>query len=122
MKNEWFAAKELIGVAGLPSSPQGINLMARREGWVSRRRKGVQGKALEYHVDSLPKDVRHLLLLKEEPASYDLDRKDPLVVWVEYYWHMSEGEREKVLAFLMREGIGNLLKRISGENSAGEEA
>ncbi|ATA19513.1 DNA-binding protein [Gibbsiella quercinecans] len=122
MKNEWFAAKELIGVAGLPSSPQGINLMARREGWVSRRRKGVQGKALEYHVDSLPKDARHLLLLKEEPASYDLDRKDPLVVWVEYYWHMSEGEREKVLAFLMREGIGNLLKRISGENNAGEEA
>ncbi|WP_440516174.1 hypothetical protein [Serratia nevei] len=23
--------------------------MARREGWISRRRKGVQGKALEYH-------------------------------------------------------------------------
>lgn len=44
MKKEWFAAKELTGVAGLPSSPQGINLMARREGWISRRRKGVQGK------------------------------------------------------------------------------
>lgn len=44
MNKEWFAAKELTGVAGLPSSPQGINLMARREGWISRRRKGVQGK------------------------------------------------------------------------------
>ena len=44
MKNEWFAAKELTGIAGLPSSPQGINLMARREGWISRRRKGVQEK------------------------------------------------------------------------------
>ncbi len=115
MKKEWFAAKELTGVAGLPSSPQGINLMARREGWNSRRRKGVQGKALEYHIDSLPAGTRNLLVLKEEPASYQVERKDPLVVWIEYYYHLTECEREKVLAFLIREGIGSLLARISAD-------
>ena len=113
MKKEWFAAKELTGIAGLPASPQGINLMARRDGWISRRRKGVQGKALEYHIDSLPSGTRNLLILKEEPATYDSERKDPLAVWIEYYYHLTETEREKVLAFLMREGIGSLLARIS---------
>ncbi|CAI1015512.1 DNA-binding protein [Serratia proteamaculans] len=115
MKNEWFAAKELTGIAGLPSSPQGINLMARREGWISRRRKGVQGKAVEYHINSLPIGARSLLILQEDPAEYQVERKDPLAVWVEYYYHLSESEREKVLTFLMREGIDSLLARIAAE-------
>ncbi|WP_275431511.1 DNA-binding protein, partial [Klebsiella pneumoniae] len=54
MKKEWYTAKELVGLAGLPNSPQGVNLMARREGWENRRKRGVQGKAVEYSVKSLP--------------------------------------------------------------------
>ena len=54
-----------MGKAGLPSTPQGVNLMARREGWVSRRRSGVQGKALEYHIDSLPFGANSLSALRE---------------------------------------------------------
>ncbi|TFZ49928.1 putative DNA-binding transcriptional regulator [Serratia proteamaculans] len=115
MKNEWFAARELTGIAGLPSSPQGINLMARREGWISRRRKGVQGKAVEYHINSLPIGARSLLVLQEDPAEYQVERQDPLAVWVEYYYHLSESEREKVLSFLMREGIDSLLALIATE-------
>ncbi|MBJ2067346.1 DNA-binding protein [Serratia odorifera] len=118
MKNEWFAAKELIGIAGLPSSPQGINQMARREGWVSRRRKGVQGKAVEYHIDSLPLSARNLLILQEEPASYQVERNDSLVVLIECFRRMTESERERLLTFLMREGIGSLLARISDEATA----
>jgi hypothetical protein len=116
MKNEWFAAKELIGIAGLPSSTQGINLMARRENWLSRRRKGVQGKALEYHFDSLPTGVKNLLVLREEPAIYEVGRQDPLAVWVEYYYHLSDSERGKVMAFLMREGVDSLLTWIAEKN------
>lgn len=115
MKNEWFAARELTGIAGLPSSPQGINLMARREGWISRRRKGVQGKAVEYHINSLPIGARSLLVLQEAPAEYQVEHQDPLAVWVEYYYHLSESEREKVLTFLMREGIDSLLALIATE-------
>lgn len=63
MKNEWFTAKDLTNIVGLPSPTQGINLMARHEGWINRRRKGVQGKDLEYHINSLPHNVRNLLLL-----------------------------------------------------------
>ncbi|AHG20789.1 DNA-binding protein [Chania multitudinisentens RB-25] len=117
MKNEWFAAKELTGITGLPSSTQGINLMARREGWVSRRRKGVQGKALEYHIDSLPANVRNVLILREEPAVYDVERQELLAVWIEYYYHLSDSERAMVMAFLMREGVGGLLAWIAGQNN-----
>lgn len=115
MKNEWFAAKELTGIAGLPSSPQGINLMARRQGWISRRRKGVQGKALEYHINSIPNSARNLLMLREDAAIYEVERQDPLTVWIEYYYHLTESERDKMLSFLIREGIGGLLARIGQE-------
>lgn len=54
--------------------------MARREGWVSRRRSGVQGKALEYHIDSLPFGARSLSALHEaDHPDYDVKRQDPML-------------------------------------------
>ena len=93
--------------------------MARREGWISRRRKGVQGKALEYHIDSLPSNVRNLLVLKEDGAVYDVERQDPLAVWIEYYYHLTESEREKMVAFLMREGSAACWRASTKSNIAG---
>ncbi|MNE97219.1 Mu DNA-binding domain protein [compost metagenome] len=90
--------------------------MARRENWLSRRRKGVQGKALEYHIDSLPTGVKNLLVLREEPAIYEAGRQDPLAVWIEYYYHLSDSERGQVMAFLMREGMDSLLTWIAEKN------
>ncbi|CAI0905272.1 Mu DNA-binding domain [Serratia rubidaea] len=113
MNSEWFSARELTGIAGLPSSPQGINQMARREKWVSQRRKGVQGKAVEYHIDSLPPGVRSALMLKEDPAGYAAERQDPLAVWNAYFHYMSDDERAQILTFLLREGIGGLLALIA---------
>lgn len=115
MEKKWFSARELMGKAGLPSTPQGVNLMARREGWVSRRRSGVQGKALEYHIDSLPFGARSLSALREaDHPDYDIKRQDPVRVWIEYYYHLTPAEREKLLAFLMREGMSRLLQLIDG--------
>ena len=59
----------------------------------------MQGEALEYHIDSLPSGVRNLLVLKEGRAAYDVERQDPLAVWIEYYYHLTESEREKMVAF-----------------------
>ncbi|MBW5811598.1 putative DNA-binding transcriptional regulator [Yersinia kristensenii] len=113
MKKEWFAAKELAGLDGLPSSPQGVNLMAKREGWEQRRRRGVQGKAIEYHIESLPVTILNSLQLREEPAQYTATRQDPLVLWVEAYYRFTVAEREQVIAFIFREGAKSLIERLT---------
>ena len=101
------------GKSGVALDPAGVNLMARREGWVSRRRSGVQGKALEYHIDSLPFGANSLSALREaDHPDYDIKRRDPVRVWIEYYYHLTPAEREKLLAFLMREGMSRLLQLI----------
>ena len=80
MKKEWYSAKELVGLAGLPSSPQGVNLMARREGWHQRRKRGVQGKAVEYSIDSLPDEVQAILHACDNSARYQAKRKDAFLI------------------------------------------
>lgn len=118
MKKEWFAAKELIGIAGLPSSTQGINFMARSDGWEQRRRRGVQGKALEYHINSLPDDVLNVLSLKENVAEYVVKRQDPLAVWIEAYYQLTDSERSKAITFILREGITNMMIRLDAIESS----
>lgn len=60
-KKEWFSAEELRGIAGLPTSSQGINKKARTKKWEKRSREGVQGGAVEYHYSSLPFEVQQAL-------------------------------------------------------------
>lgn len=112
MKKEWFASKELVGIAGLPVSPQGINLRARREGWPFRQRKGVQGRALEYHISSLPASVVEALAMLETPERYTVSRQEPMGVWIEAYHQLTEREREQVVRFIMQEGVGGLLAQL----------
>lgn len=59
--NEWFSSFQLAGKGELPKTPQGINKIARLQNWKKRSKKGVQGRALEYHYSSLPFDVQEEL-------------------------------------------------------------
>jgi len=114
MKKEWFAAKELIGFDGLPSSTQGIHGMARRDSWIKRRRRGVQGRAVEYHIDSIPIKALDCLEMKEESAEYVYSaHQDPLAIWVESYKQLKEKEREMIIKFIVREGLSEVLQRLS---------
>ncbi|MBD2799939.1 putative DNA-binding transcriptional regulator [Xenorhabdus sp. M] len=111
MKKEWYSARELISLAGLPSSPQGVNLMARREGWEQRRKRGVQGKALEYHVNSLPEEVLNVLAVSENSVEYYRNkRQDPFMIWVEAYYQLTKSERERMVKFILRRGLASLVQ------------
>ncbi|PHM29636.1 DNA-binding protein [Xenorhabdus budapestensis] len=113
MKKEWYSAKELIGLAGLPSSPQGVNLMARREGWEQRRKRGVQGKALEYHINSLPEDVLSVLTVSENSVEhYRNKRQDPFMIWVEAYYQLTKPERERMVKFILRKGLTSIVQYV----------
>lgn len=116
MKKEWYTAKELVGLAGLPNSPQGVNLMARREGWENRRKRGIQGKAVEYSVKSLPDDVISVLAAHETPAEYVSKRQDAFLIWVEAYYQLTKAEREKIVKFVLREGLSKLISYIDDDN------
>lgn len=113
MKKQWITAVELIGIGGLPKSPAGVNGRARKEGWERRRKLGVQGKAVEYAIEGLPPDVLNVLRLKENLAEYVVPRNDPLAIWIEAYHQLTDVERSQAIAFLLREGVGTLMKRLS---------
>lgn len=114
MNQEWFSAKELIGFTGLPSSTQGVHSMARRQSWVRRRRFGVQGRSVEYHVDSLPVKTISNLVLKEQSAQYLYSHyQDPLVIWIESYKQLDEIERRQVITFIVREGLTEMINRLN---------
>ncbi|MBU9812483.1 putative DNA-binding transcriptional regulator [Rahnella sp. C60] len=113
MKKEWFAAKELTGKEGLPTSTQGVHGMARRLCWIKRRRLGVQGRAVEYHIDSLPGNAAASLSMNESSAEYVYtSHQDPLAIWIESYKQLREPERETIISFIVREGISELLNRL----------
>jgi hypothetical protein len=107
MNQEWFSAKELIGFTGLPSSTQGVHSMARRQSWVRRRRFGVQGRGVEYHVDSLPVKTISNLVLKEQSAQYLYSH------YQESYKQLDEIERRQVITFIVREGLTEMINRLN---------
>lgn len=115
MKKLWFTAKELAGLEGLPSSPQGINLMARREGWKNRRKRGVQGKAVEYYVESLPNEIQRQLSLHEPSTPYQVQRIDALQIWSEAYYQLTEAERKTFVKYILCHGLSSLLAKIEPE-------
>ncbi len=121
MKKMWFTAKELAGLEGLPTSPQGVNLMARREGWKNRRKRGIQGKAVEYCLESLPDEIQSQLNLFEPTVTYQNQNKsqnqkaDALQVWIEAYYQLTENERSKIVKYILRHGLSSLLERIEIE-------
>lgn len=59
MRN-WYTAKELAGLPGMPGTVQNVKAKAQREGWEGQRRLG--SKAIEYFFATLPIETRHALL------------------------------------------------------------
>ncbi|BES83497.1 hypothetical protein PEC302107_39970 [Pectobacterium araliae] len=123
MKKEWFATSELVGVGGLPKSRQGLNKRAREDGWEKRRRKGVQGRGVEYSIHSLPETVRKsLLLLEIEPSAYSARQPAALAVWMQIYQQLSEKERDELIAYILRVGVSTTLSQLGITPSNGDIA
>lgn len=119
MKKEWFTAKELVGIAGLPKTPQAINHRARNEQWLKRKRLGIQGKAIEYHISSFPIEVHHFIEIgqhaKEQGPNYSVTTTDPLTIWLSTYNQLTAKEREQIISLIIRHGINGLIKNLKDE-------
>lgn len=75
---EWFTAAELaeMGLPGLPGTKRGVQMVADRQGWMTRldgdgepcaRKRTGRGGGVEYHVSLLP-DAARLKLAMATPA------------------------------------------------------
>ncbi|WP_447926918.1 DNA-binding protein [Vreelandella sp. EE27] len=58
----WYCAKELAGLPGMPGSERGVKKAAERQGWEGQQRLG--SKATEYAYAVLPAETQNALLLK----------------------------------------------------------
>lgn len=63
---DWYAASELMGLPGLPTSKGRVIGKAKRESWESRARKG-RGGGREYSIRSFPPETRAFLSLQDAP-------------------------------------------------------
>lgn len=72
--NDWFSAKTLEGLIGLPKSSSAISRKARLEQWVFRQIHGVRGVAYEFHISSLPKETQAALLLRQGEIETSMGR------------------------------------------------
>ncbi|MEL7291524.1 helix-turn-helix domain-containing protein [Vibrio coralliilyticus] len=63
---EWFLSSDLMDLPGMPSTTAGISAKARREGWKSRKARGLS-RAFEYHISSF--DEQDLAELREKYGS-----------------------------------------------------
>ncbi len=67
---EWFTAKTLAGLPGLPGTESAVIRRAKRENWQARKRAG-RGGGMEYHISSLPQETRKALAANSPSAGHD---------------------------------------------------
>ncbi len=121
MKKEWYSSEELKGIGNLPNSQQGVNQKARKQHWQRRKKEGIQGKAIEYHVSSLPENVQFELKMREEGAQYATHeymsikpiKPDPFAIWVSIYEQLTTKEREQLISILVRIGVNGIIEMIN---------
>ncbi|MGE4501949.1 MAG: transposase domain-containing protein [Thiomicrospira sp.] len=89
MMKEWFSAKELIGLPGMPSTVQGVRQKADCEGWDKRKKE--KGKGSEYHVSALPETTRLALIVQScQVKSDNTDNTDKTQDSCGFDWYSAE--------------------------------
>lgn len=72
---EWYAAKELAGLPGMPGTERSVNRKAQKEQWRFQdvpAPGGPGGKRREYHLSSIPEETR-IALLEAEAGIVTMD-------------------------------------------------
>ncbi|MDU3156513.1 MAG: DNA-binding protein [Hafnia alvei] len=116
MESEWFTAKQLTEIAPLPTTSQGLHSHARKSAWIRRKR---DGKTIEYHIDSLPEEVKevlHLHQVNETRAFYRLKSNDESIgaqLWDDVCEKIPLLQREKLVELALLEGVNALFFRLA---------
>lgn len=90
----------------------GLNKRAREDGWEKRRRKGVQGRGVEYSLHSLPGPVKQSLLQESESPDYAPLQPASQAIWMQIYHQLSDKERDDLIAYVLRVGVSTMLCQL----------
>lgn len=77
-----------------------------------QEKRGVQGKAVEYLLDSLPEEIQSQLILSDQSIDYVPQRPDPFQIWKAVYYQLTEDESSKIVTYILREGLSALLIQV----------
>lgn len=101
MINQWMTPRDITGIEGMPGSIQGVHKKAKREGWPSRKRDGVQGPGIEYQVPT-PANQKEL---KQDNSG----NNDFLEIWQLLLTRLTPEERSELLDHAITNGVCSLL-------------
>lgn len=116
---KWFSAIELIDALGLAKSTRELAQRAKSEGWKTRK---VTAGVEQYHLDSLPAEMRSLLLLgisanQEciQAVSDMLRAQSRLAALSEPLWEVFIASQ----AYLIRDRLSEHFLSIEGQGKSG---
>lgn len=107
---EWYTLKELLDVGGLPSTPQGIILYAKKDKWRRRRVAGVKGNIFEYYVYDMPESVQTSLGVTKETLALKQELIDDIQKENEKFLNQILSDIKNVL---LNSGVLRIRERLS---------
>lgn len=107
---EWYTLKELLDVGGLPSTPQGIILYAKKDKWRRRRASGVKGNVFEYYVYDMPESVQTSLGVTKETLALKQELIDDIQKENEKFLNQILSDIKNVL---LNSGVLRIRERLS---------
>lgn len=107
---EWYTLKELLDVRGLPSTPQGIILYAKKDKWRRRRVSGVKGNVFEYYVYDMPESVQTSLGVTKETLALKQELIDDIQKENEKFLNQILSDIKNVL---LNSGVLRIRERLS---------
>jgi hypothetical protein len=118
MKSDWLTPKEITKIQGMPTTIQGVHKKARREGWLSRRKVGVQGPAVEFYMATLDEGVQ----IRESSAVYQPSLltadQDLRSVWLAVFNQLTEKCRSLLIANIIQYGVYQLINYEKSSRAA----
>lgn len=88
---EWFLAKDLAGIEGMPKSLSSVSRKASLENWEKRQVDGVKGVTFEYSIKSLPEKTRNFLQQGQTTNVPSLDEAPISIPYYEIYASAGSG-------------------------------
>ncbi|ENP0658833.1 hypothetical protein H3H12_12295 [Serratia marcescens] len=106
MVNQWMTPKDIAAMDGMPGSIQGVHKKAKRDGWPSRKKQGVQGPGIEY---LLPAGGREEPANKVTPEKHHESTNEFISIWDALMSRLSPEQRNDLLNHAIIHGVTSLL-------------